>query len=270
MVSPCAGRAARKADQRDLLLLLHGSAGSSALWRPLQAKFSDLYEVMAPDLLGYGTGPAARMPFTLDQETARVSDLLPCCEREFHVVGYSYGGAVALQLALANPIRIRTLTLIEPVLFATLRHGDERDALRIFSGVREKFTSALKGGDRDGAMRDFIDFWTGSGSWDRMSEQARKAALAMADKIRLDWEASFSFDPQPSALEHLASRTLIVRGDRSPQAMLTLVDSLHGLMPGSSQVVIQGANHLLPMTHGTQLAGVLVAHLHAAAERRLP
>jgi pimeloyl-ACP methyl ester carboxylesterase len=67
------------------------------------------------------------VPFDLEAERRALAALLPCCGK-IHVVGYSYGGAVALHLALANPARVRTLTLIEPVFVAALRHAGEHPA----------------------------------------------------------------------------------------------------------------------------------------------
>ena len=95
----------------ETVLLLHGSASSSAMWRKAIGALQPLYRTVAPDLIGYGqsapwTGGAA---FTLDAERRALKSLLPCCER-FHLVGYSYGGAVALQMALHNPVRVNTLT----------------------------------------------------------------------------------------------------------------------------------------------------------------
>ena len=63
-------------------------------------------------------------------------------------------------------------------------------------------------------------------------------------------------------------RTLLLRGDRSPPAMIELVDALHAAMPGSSRQVVAGANHLLPVTHAAQVTQAVLLHLHAGAERR--
>jgi pimeloyl-ACP methyl ester carboxylesterase len=258
-------------EQRETMVLLHGSAGSSALWRALRATLSPLYYVIAPDLIGYGESASwpRDEPFMLEDEAERVDALLPCCEHGIHLVGYSYGGAVALQLACADPDRVRTLTLIEPVFFAALRYGGERAAYDRLAEVRTRFTAALDRGEPEIAMRDFIEFWTGTGSWDVLPRAVREAMLAMSRKIRLDWAASFAADPGPAPLATLARKTLLVRGDRSPEPMLKLVDALHRLMPGSTCVVVGGAGHLLPVTHGNQLEAALVSHLQADADRRL-
>jgi pimeloyl-ACP methyl ester carboxylesterase len=255
----------------ETVLLLHGSAGGGALWRQTVAELQPLYRCLAPDLIGYGAAtpwPQGE-PFTLDAERLALEPLLACCAGAFHLVGYSYGGVVALQLALANPARVRTLTLIEPVYFNVLRDAARAPAFVRFQRLRQEFMRALAQGDAAAAMRPFIDFWAGEGAWQRLPDPLRADMLRWAGKIALEWEAVFAFAPPPQGLAALGNRTLLVRGDRSPAAMLELVDALHGLMPGSARVVLAGANHLLPSTHASELTRAILSHLHVDAERRL-
>lgn len=257
---------------RETLLLLHGSAGSSALWKDMQNALSPLYLVVAPDLIGYGDSTTPwpeRAPFALEDEVRQVDNALPCCESGLHAVGYSYGGAVALALAQANPVRVRTLALIEPVFFPALRYAGEHAAYEELVEVRARFVAALDRGEREVAMRGFIEFWTGKGSWEALPQAMREGMLAMSRKIRLDWDACFAADPGMHSLAVLARKTILIRGDRSPEPMRKLVDALHELMPESTKVVIRGANHLLPLTHRSQLTDALISHLRTDAERVL-
>jgi pimeloyl-ACP methyl ester carboxylesterase len=255
----------------ETVLLLHGSAGGGALWRQTAAELQPLCRCLTPDLIGYGAPMAwpSGEPFTIEAERLALEPLLNCCAGTFHLVGYSYGGMVALQLALANPARVRTLTLIEPVYFNVLRDAARWPALLAFKRVRQEFMGALAQGDPAAAMRPFIDFWAGEGAWQRLPDPLRADMLGWAGKIALEWEAVFAFAPPPQGLAALGPRTLLLRGDRSPAAMLELVDALHGAMPGSARVVLAGANHLLPSTHASELTRAILSHLHADAERRL-
>jgi pimeloyl-ACP methyl ester carboxylesterase len=227
------------------------------------------YHALAPDLIGYGKTAAlpAGAVFDLDAEVDALAPLLPCCGEEVHLVGHSYGGVVALHLALANPARVRTLTLIEPVFFAALRYAGEFAAYDRFRRLRDAFTSMLAR-DRVAAMQLFIDFWAGGGAWEKLGVPQREQMLAVAEKIVLDWHASFAADPGRDALAVLAPRTALMRGDSSPEPMRRLVDALHGLMPGSTREVVPGANHLLPVTHASAMTASILSHLRADAERR--
>jgi pimeloyl-ACP methyl ester carboxylesterase len=255
----------------ETILLLHGSAASGAMWRPVMAALRPLYRVVAPDLIGYGKSAPwqGSNAFSARDEARALQAILPCCGEPYHLVGYSYGGLVALCLALSNPVRVRTLTLIEPVFFAGLRHAGRHDAYRQIDDVGRKFHAHMARQDRAAALRGFVEFWSGAGAWDRLPEQARSAMLAMTDKIALDWQAAFGFDPDMNRLTMLAGRTALLRGDRSPAPMRQLVDGLHGLLPGSSHAVLPGADHLLPLTHAGALTAHILAQLHHDAERRL-
>lgn len=255
----------------ETIVFLHGSAATRALWRRTAEAVRPLYHAVAPDLIGYGSSAAwpASAPYTLDAETSLLEPLLPCCDGKFHLVGHSYGGTVALHLALANPARVHTLTLIEPVFPAALRYSGETAAYDRLCGVRDRFAAKLTSGERETAMQEFIDFWAGEGSWAALPSAMRDTMLNSAEKIALDWQASFAIDPSLQALAALGLRTALFRGDRSPEPMRRLVDALHVLMPGSSLSVISGAGHLLPATHSSVLIQAITTQLHADAERRL-
>jgi len=246
----------------DCVLLLHGSAGTSAQWRELRGRLAASRRVFAPDLIGYGSSAPwpERKDFALTDEVRELLPRLSGCTGGIDVVGYSYGGAVALALAEALPNRIRSLTLIEPVFFAALRYAGEAAAHADFMRVRTRFDAELARGAREAAMRGFIEFWTGSGSWEMLDPAVRASLIGLSAKIRLDWNAAFDADPGLPLLDRLGPRALLVRGDRSPAPMRTLVDALHGLMPGSRRIVVPGADHLLPLRHGPGLTEALVAH----------
>jgi lipase len=214
-------RRAHVGTDRETVVLLHGSASSGALWRHTKGELQSRYRCIAPDLIGYGSSAAwpQQTAFGLDAELRAIEPLLQCCADTFHLVGYSYGGVLALHLALANPPRVRSLTLIEPVFFAVLKYADDWTSYFQFCRVRDEFISALARDKRELAMRRFVDFWMGDDAWTRLPADARASMLKVADKIALDWQASFAADPGRARLSALAVRTLLVRGSDSPRPM---------------------------------------------------
>jgi pimeloyl-ACP methyl ester carboxylesterase len=221
-------------------------------------------------LIGYGSSAAwpQQAAFGLDAELRAIEPSLRCCADTLHLVGHSYGGVLALHLALADPGRVQSLTLIEPVFFAALKYAGEWSAYFEFCRVRDEFVTALARGDRELAMRRFVDFWMGNDAWAGLSADTRASMRNAADKIVLDWQASFAADPGRSRLSALAVRTLLVRGSDSPRPMRSLVDALHAIMPGSGRTVVEGAGHLLPRTHASVLASAILSNLLTGAKRR--
>jgi pimeloyl-ACP methyl ester carboxylesterase len=263
-------RSAHVGTDRETVVLLHGSASNSALWRHTKSALQSRYRCITPDLIGYGSSAAwpQQAAFGLDAELRAIEPLLRCCADTLHLVGYSYGGVLALHLALADPGRVQSLTLIEPVFFAALKYAGDWSSYFEFCRVRDEFVAALARGDREVAMRRFVDFWMGNDAWVGLPVDIRASMLKAADKIVLDWQASFSADPGRARLSVLAARTLLMRGSDSPRPMRFLVDALHAIMPGSEHIVVEGANHLLPLTHAAELTSAILSNLRAGAKRR--
>jgi pimeloyl-ACP methyl ester carboxylesterase len=98
------------------VLLIHGNCSSSGYWEPLIRHLPSQWRIMAPDLRGYGDGPALGVDATrglrdfADDVAALLDEAGPCV-----VVGHSMGGGVAMQLLLDHPDRIAALVLEAPV-----------------------------------------------------------------------------------------------------------------------------------------------------------
>ncbi|HPC11709.1 MAG TPA: alpha/beta fold hydrolase, partial [candidate division Zixibacteria bacterium] len=105
------------------ILCLHASTSSSKQWQPLAERMAARYRVVAADLYGYGQSPEwhGERPLTLDDEISLIADEIAAADEPVHLVGHSYGGAVAARVAVAYPDRVASLTLYEPVMFGLLR-----------------------------------------------------------------------------------------------------------------------------------------------------
>ena len=101
------------------VVVLHSSTGSKGQWRTALAEWTERYRVIAPDLLGYGDTDSWHRPrvLTLADEVEIVAAVIARADRPVHLVGHSYGGAVALHTALALGPRVASLCLIEPTPF---------------------------------------------------------------------------------------------------------------------------------------------------------
>lgn len=253
----------------ETLLLLHGSASTGAVWRRYVDPLARAgYRVVVPDLIGYGkTGAWPRgARYTLADEMELIRGLLPRDGTGFHVVGHSYGGVVALGLAVADPPGLASLTLVEPVAFFVLRYARETEAYAEVSKIRDAFLAELDQGHVEDALRLFLAYWTGPDSWDSLPERAREEARNSAQKIRLDWEASFNTDPSIDRLRAIRARTLLLHGSKSPLSTRCVIAALSRILPHSTLRAVEGANHLLPLTHGLALTEAILAHLGSGAE----
>lgn len=82
--------------------------------------------VVAPDISGYGSTPRpANLPMRLAEEVDHLGATIENAEGPLHLVGHSYGGAIAFKIATTARFadRVRSLTLIEPVLPTLLKES---------------------------------------------------------------------------------------------------------------------------------------------------
>jgi pimeloyl-ACP methyl ester carboxylesterase len=132
------------------VLLLHGSASAGVMWIPVIDALKSRFRVIAPDLIGYGrtdSWPDGH-GFGVDDELRLVEPLLPHAPEGVHVVGHSYGGVVALHLALAGRVSIRSLTLIEPVAFFFLPHAGAQTAWLEIEALGQTYAARIAPGKR--------------------------------------------------------------------------------------------------------------------------
>ena len=97
------------------LLLLHGYEQSASSWRWVIPALARTHRVIALSLPGHGDSAPAVGGYAPGRDLAPfVADFLDILDvGPLDVVGNSVGGAVALRLALADPDRVRTLTLVD-------------------------------------------------------------------------------------------------------------------------------------------------------------
>jgi len=244
------------------VLLLHGSASSSAMWTPVINALKARFRLLAPDLIGYGRTDSWPKEYELHlaDELRLVEPLVEHLPGGAHVVAHSYGGVVALALARAGRVGVRSLTLIEPVAFHIARADPQAWAeVERFSGG---FGERMAKREIDDAMRHFVDYWSSAGTWEAMDESTRAHMRRAALKIMQEFDAA-SADPLVDTLRHVAFPVRLIAGDMSPLPVRRIVGLIAERLPNASLEVFAGANHLLPSTHHRMLSAWLLEKLDA-------
>ncbi len=124
------------------VVLLHGFSGTRRAWDGTIAQLdSERYRPLALDLPGHGSAAEAAPPFTFER---CVEDVLACAPERFVLCGYSLGGRLAQQVALAAPARVTRVVLVSTT--AGIEDSAERSA-------RRRADHALADRARAGAVR---------------------------------------------------------------------------------------------------------------------
>ena len=248
---------ARTQGAGDLVVCLHSSTGTHAQWHTLAQRLSSRWQVLSPDLYGHGRSPqwpAAAMN-TLHVDGHAVAALMEAAspqldQRGVHLVGHSYGAAIALKAALMHPTRVRSLTVYEPTIFALVDRDSPRPNATegIQQAVRDG-VACLERGDAEGAARAFIDFWMGEGSFDRTPVERRGPIVEACRNVRR-W--AFALMNEPATLEEFRQirvPVLYMVGGRSPESSRSVAERLVAVLADVRRVEFLGLGHMGPVKH---------------------
>ena len=251
------------------VVALHCSLGSGRQWTKLAGALGG-YQFMAPDISGYGVAACGRdWPRTLDGEIARLEPWLAKARGPIHLIGHSYGGAIAFRLATASPyaLRIRSLTLIEPVLPTLLRDGSADGRLYDrFARIAQVVSQDIFDGAALEAVEAFTAFWAGSGPREQFSPSGRLRMIEQADKLPYDFNAALDLDAVAAAAAALRVPTLLVSGGLSPYVTQRIVAKLAAIIDGAEMRHLPAAGHMLPVTHAERVNPEILRHIWRAEE----
>lgn len=242
----------RAAGSGPVLVLLHGMAGSSATWRYVMPRLARHFTVVAPDLLGHGQSAKPRTDYSLGAYASVVRDLMVALGHERGtIVGQSFGGGVAMQMAYQFPERCERLVLV-----GSGGLGIEVNAiLRALSVPGAAYALPI------GCRPLLRDAGERVGAWlQRRGRHPKPAAIEI-------WRAYASLaDPETrraflltlrSVVDHLGQRvnardrlylasdmpTLIMWGDHDPIIPVQHAHDAHAAIPGSRLEIFPGAGH---------------------------
>jgi pimeloyl-ACP methyl ester carboxylesterase len=252
------------------VVALHCSLGSGRQWSKLAAALGPDTKLIAPDLAGYGNNPGSfDLPTTLAQEVERLSDHLREARDPIHLVGHSYGGAIAFKIASASAFadRIRSVTLIEPVLPTLLLDSaaDRRLHERFVLLAHELYQDLWNGSVLE-AIDKFTAFWHGSGPREELSPSARIRMIEHAERLAFDFSAALGEENPTISAASLRVPTLLFSGGQSPFMTQRIVRRLAAVIEGAEVRHLPEAGHMLAMTHAGAINPEIARHIARADE----
>ncbi len=247
------------------VVLLHSGGMSSRQWRRAAERFAPAYRVISPDFLGYGASGAwpegERFELAYDVDAAVA--LVRGAGERVHLVGHSYGGFVALKVALAAPELVRSLAVYEPVAFGVLDAWADGEALAALG--RELGGSEAGGAERfEGFLQRFVDYWSGPGAWAGLKPPVRDEFRRVGPKLYQEVRSLLADRTPRGAYAAVRAPTLVLSGERSPPDAKRVAELLAGVVPGARLEVLPSAGHMGPLTHADAFLGRLEAHFASA------
>ena len=240
-------------------LAIHCALAHSGAWKEMAAAMDEPLSLTAFDMPGHGRSA----PW--DGQGDFIANVADAAERfvdgPVDLLGHSSGAVAALNLALRMPEQIRTLTLIEPVLFAAAHGFPEWDE---HVAEMQPYLRALTAGDRLAATRAFTDVWGAGRPWDELDERAR---AYLVDRIHLvaAGEPALTDDNgrllAEGTLETLEMPVMLIVGSDSPSIIGRIAEEIAARLPDVGLAEVPGAGHMLPITHAAQVAGLVDMNL---------
>jgi 3-oxoadipate enol-lactonase len=222
------------------VVLVHSALGDSRLWRH-QIPALDAFEVVAPDLPGWGDTPMPTEPYSFVDVVAQH---LPAV-----LVGNSFGGAIALRTALAHPDKVKKLVLVGSGLPA----WDWTEEMRAYFAAEEE---AFEANDLDRATEINLEFWVKPEHRDEVRPQQRRALELQSahPEPELIW-------PEMPPLSSLTMPTLVIVGDDDKDDFKKIAEHLAEEIPDADLAVVPGAGHLVGIDQPAELNALLLEFL---------
>jgi pimeloyl-ACP methyl ester carboxylesterase len=248
------------------VVLLHSSGANARQWSALSAALASRYNVMAPDFYGHGDAPwwTPARPMTLADEAARIGALLAHVHGPVHLVGHSYGGAVALALALQRPRAFRSVTVYEPVLFSLLLHYSPRSPeLCAAQHVAERMRRHLAHSRFDLAAEGFVDFWSAPGTWAGMGPARQQAVAVRMPAVVAHFDALFALSLRVQDLLALRLPVQLLSGTTTRPVARRVVELLQFGLPDVQVHQVDHLGHMGPVVAPHRINPRITAWLDA-------
>ena len=238
------------------VVLLHAGIADRTMWSEHLPPLADAgFRAVALELPGFGEAPVA------DGEQAPWTDVLAAMDglgiERAALVGNSFGGAVALRVAVVAPERVSALVLVSAPA-PGIAPSAELEALW------EAEESALERGDVEAAVRAVAEGWTSPDApaalRDRVAAMQRRTYELQDDTAEVA-EAPDPLDEHPETLASIAVPALVAVGDSDLEDFRRGAEALARTLPRSRLVTIEGAGHLAPLEAPARFRELLLEFL---------
>jgi len=247
------------------IVLVPGSCSTGAAWRPVISAWDNRFRCVTTSLLGYG-GTAERRTThdpSITHEAEMLESVIRRASGSVHLVGHSFGGLVALTVALRNRVPLASLVIVEAPAAELLRERGEQQHYRAFRRMTDAYVAAFDGGNVE-AIAAMIDFYGGAGTFASWPPRVRDYAVATTAVNILDWASAYGFPLSAASLAAIEIPTLVFWGGTSHPAVRHANALLSECMSRAVPATIEGAAHFMIATHADQVGHLIAQHVHRA------
>jgi pimeloyl-ACP methyl ester carboxylesterase len=244
------------------IVFVPGSCSTGAAWRPVMTALGIRFRCVTTSLLGYGRTAERRTPS--DPSISHEVDVLETVIHEaggpVHLVGHSFGGLVAIAVALRNRVPLASLAVLEAPAAELLRDSGERQQYWAFREMTDDYFAAFANGNTE-AIATMIDFYGGVGCFASWPSRVRAYAVEKTAVNILDWVSAYQFPLSGAALRSIDVPVLVLWGEASHPAVQRANALLSKFIIQAVSAEIEGAAHFMIATHANQVSRFIAHHI---------
>lgn len=246
------------------LVLLPPGASRATAWRGVMERLSGKFHCIAIDVTGFGgtDGWNHDRALSLDDETGAIAAVIENVPEAsggpVHLAGHSYGGAIALRLAVTRKVPLASLTLIEPAPYPILAEAGEDELFEEAASINLGFIEAVKEGKSAAAFERYIDYYTdGPDAWSAFNDNARARLLQSAPNVARALAAVHADEMSRADLAALTLPAQLIHGALTSRPHARLCEIIAETIPGAGLCVVEDAGHMLTLTHPGAVAPLI-------------
>jgi 3-oxoadipate enol-lactonase len=227
------------------VVFVHAGGVDGRMWHPLLDRLDGL-RLHVPDLRGHGSTPLPPGEYADADDLLRMLDNLRI--NRATLVGASFGGWVAMQLATMAPERVTALAL----LASTYLDRDDSEWSPQIIAFWEKEEALAEAGDIDGAVALGLRVWKPRPGVRDLVEQMTRDAFVLQQGVEAEPRAL------PVDLAAIKVPTLVVSGGKDPMPDFAVIaDHLAAEIEGAERAEIKDAGHLIALERPEATAELL-------------
>jgi pimeloyl-ACP methyl ester carboxylesterase len=227
----------------DPILCIHGTSSSAMVWGAAVEALARLGRVIVYDRRGCSRSqrPRPYLTTTVSEHADDAAALLEALAAiPATVVGRSYGGEVAIDLALRYPGRVRALVLLEAAIL-----GLAPDAQRWADELHEAVRSAAATRGMEAVAEVFLRRVLGDATWEQFPAAARRMFADNGPAILAEF-AGGGLRVDPATLARVQQPTLLVAAADSPAAFRQVTDAMAAAIPNTRTALVGGGHLVSP------------------------
>ena len=223
------------------ILCVHGTGSSALVWAPAIPELARFGRVISYDRRGFARSerPDPYLPTSVAEHADDAAALLDALgATPAVVIGRSYGGSVAIDLALRYPKHVRALVLLEGV-----PESLDPEAEQWVRGLVERTLAAGDRGPAAAAETLFREV-LGDETWTELPEATRRTFIENGPAILSELRGDYMLDVDPSVLANIDKPTLLVAATDSPPAFRRVHEKAVAAIPNARAALV-GGGHLV-------------------------